>query len=89
MVKIILFVDSNLLDGFTIWPSLNGSLLLDYTKNSKLVCTFNILEDKFSMYYGEYALEYSHIKSHKVDFREFSLETIEQHIKDFKTKYED
>ena len=88
MIKIILFVDSSLLDGFTIWPSLNGTLLLDYTKNSKLVCTFNISEDKFSMYYGDYALGYLHIRSHAVDFAEFSLETIEQHIKDFKIKYE-
>ena len=88
MVKIILYVDSKLLDGFTIWPSLNGTLLLDYTKNSKYVCTFNISEDKFSVYYWDYALEHSHIRSQAVDFADFSLETIEQHIKDFKTKYE-
>ena len=88
MIKIILYVDGSLLDGFTIWPSLNGTLLLDYTKNSKFVCTFNITEDEFSMYYWDYALEHSHIRSYKVDFGEFSLETIEQHIKDFKTKYE-
>jgi hypothetical protein len=36
------------------------------------------------MYYGEYALGYKHT----VSSGEFSLETIEQHIKDFKTKYE-
>lgn len=84
MVKIILFVDSKLLDGFTIWPCINGTLLLDYTKNSSLVCTFNITEDEFSMYYGEYALGYKHT----VSSGEFSLETIEQHIKDFKTEYE-
>lgn len=88
MIKIILYVDSKLLDGFTIWPCINGTLLLDYTKNSKYVCTFNISEDKFSVYYWDYALEYSHIRSQAVDFADFSLETIEQHIKDFKTKYE-
>lgn len=88
MVKIILFVDSKLLDGFTIWPSLNGTLLLDYTKNSKYVCTFNISEDKFSMYYWDYALGFSHIRSHAVDLAEFSVKIIEQHIKDFKTEYE-
>lgn len=84
MIKIILFVDSKLLDGFTIWPCINGTLLLDYTKNSSLVCTFNITEDEFSMYYGEYALGYKYT----VDSGKFSLETIEQHIKDFKTEYE-
>lgn len=84
MIKIILYVDGSLLDGFTIWPSLNGTLLLDYTKSSNLVCIFNITEDKFSMYYGEYALAYAHT----VDSGDFSLETIEQHIKDFKTEYE-
>lgn len=88
MIKIILYVDGSLLDGFTIWPALNGTLLLDYTKNSKYVCIFNISEDKFSVYYWDYALEYSHIRSQSVDFADFSLETIEQHIKDFKTKYE-
>lgn len=84
MIKIILFVDSSLLDGFTIWTSLSGTLLLDYTKSSNLVCTFNISEDEFSMYYGEYALtDKSTVSSGK-----FSLETFEQHIKDFKSKYE-
>lgn len=84
MIKIILFVDSSLLDGFTIWASLNGTLLLDYTKSNNLVCTFNISEDKFSVYYGEYALAYAY----KADSGKFSLKTIEQHIKDFKTEYE-
>lgn len=84
MIKIILFVDSKLLDGFTIWPCIKGTLLLDYTKNSSLVCTFNITEDEFYMYYGEYALGYKHT----VSSGEFSLEIIEQHIKDFKTEYE-
>lgn len=84
MVKIILFVDSKLLDGFTIWPSLNGTLLLDYTKDSNLVCTFNISEDKFSMYYGELALRYKDT----VSSGEFSVKTIKQHIKDFKNEYE-
>jgi hypothetical protein len=36
------------------------------------------------MYYGEYALGYKHT----VSSGEFSLEIIEQHIKDFKTEYE-
>lgn len=83
MVKIILFVDSSLLDGFTIWPSLNGTLLLDYTKNSSLVCTFNISGDKFSVYYGEYWS-----CANTIDSREFSIKTIKQHIKDFKIEYE-
>ena len=84
MIKIILYVDSKLLDGFTICPSINGTLLLDYIKNSSLVCTFNITEDEFSMYYGEYALT----DKYTVDSGEFSVKTIKQHIKDFKTKYE-
>jgi hypothetical protein len=84
MIKIILYVDSKLLDGFTIWPSINGTLLLDYIKNSSLVCTFNITEEEFSMYYGKYALTDKYI----VDSGEFSLETIEQHLKNFKTEYE-
>ena len=84
MIKIILYVDSKLLDGFTIWPSINGTLLLDYIKNSSLVCTFNITEDDFSMYYGKYALTDKYI----VDSGKISLETIEQHLKDFKTEYE-
>ena len=83
MVKIILFIDDSLLDGFTIWPSLNGTILLDYTKNSNLVCTFNISEDKFSVYYGEYWS-----CANTIDSREFSVKTIKQHIKDFKTEYE-
>ena len=37
MIKIILYVDSKLLDGFTICPSINGTLLLDYIKNISLV----------------------------------------------------
>lgn len=84
MIKIILYVDSKLLDGFTIWPSINGTLLLDYTKSSNLVCIFNISEDKFSMSYGKYALT----DKYTVDSREFSVKTIKQHIKDFKTEYE-
>ena len=84
MIKIILFVDGKLLDGFTIWTALNGTLLLDYTKNSSLVCTFNISGDKFSMYYGKYVLLYKNT----VDSGEFSVKTIKQHIKDFKTEYE-
>ena len=84
MIKIILYVNGSLLDGFTIWPSINGTLLLDYIKNSSLVCTFNITEDEFSMYYGEYALT----DKYTVSSGKFSLETIEQHIKDFKTEYE-
>jgi hypothetical protein len=84
MIKIILFVDSKLLEGFTIWPSINGTLLLDYTKSSNLVCIFNISEDKFSMSYGKYALT----DKYTVDSGEFSVKTIKQHIKDFKTEYE-
>ena len=84
MIKIILYVDSKLLDGFTICPSINGTLLLDYIKSSNLVCIFNISEHEFSMYYGKYVLT----DKYTVDSGEFSLETIEQHIKDFKTEYE-
>ena len=84
MIKIILYVDSKLLDGFTIWPSINGTLLLDYIKNSSLVCTFNITDDEFSMYYGKYALT----DKYTVSSGKISLETIEQHLKDFKTEYE-
>lgn len=84
MIKVILYVDSKLLDGFTIWPSLNGTLLLDYTKNSNLVCIFNISEHEFSMYYGKYVLT----DKYTADGGEFSVKTIKQHIKDFKTEYE-
>lgn len=84
MIKIILYVDSKLLDGFTIWTSINGTLLLDYIKNSSLVCTFNITDDEFSMYYGKYALT----DKYTVSSGKISLETIEQHIKDFKNEYE-
>lgn len=89
MIKIILYVDSKLLDGFTIWPSINGTFLLDYTKNSNLFCMFNISEHEFSMCYGKYALAYKDTVENMIEFSgELSLETIEQHIKDFKTEYE-
>lgn len=84
MVKIILFVDSSLLDGFTIWTSLNDTLFLDYEKNNNLICLFNISTDKFSMSYGKIALRYKDI----VSSGKFSVKTIKQHIKNFKTEYE-
>lgn len=84
LVKIILFVDSSLLDGFTIWTSLSDTLFLDYTKKDNLICLFNISEDKFSMSYGEVAFR----SKDTVSSGEFSVKTIKQHIKDFKTEYE-
>ena len=79
-----MFVDSSLLDGFTIWTSISDTLFLDYEKNNNLICLFNISKDKFSMSYGKIAFRYKD----KVSSGDFSVKTIKQHIKDFKTEYE-
>ena len=80
VLKIILFVDSKLLEGFYIWPTINNTLLFDHNSLSYAICSFDIHKDEFSM-----CLRKSNGVNILVDKEKFSIKTIEKYIDEFKS----
>jgi hypothetical protein len=79
VLKIILCIDSKLLEDFYIWPATNNTLLFDYNTASYAICCFDIHKDEFSM-----CLRKSNGVNILVDNEKFSIEAIEKYLDEFK-----
>jgi hypothetical protein len=79
VLKIILYIDSKLLEDFCIWPATNNTLLFDYNTTSYSICIFDIHKDEFSM-----CLRKSNGVNILVDKEKFSIKIIKEYLKEFK-----
>lgn len=79
VLKIILCIDSKLLEDFLIWPATNNTLFIDYNTTSYDICIFDIHKDEFSL-----CLRKSNGVNILVDKEKFSIETIEKYLDEFK-----
>lgn len=80
VLKIILFIDSKLLENFYIWTTINNTLLFDHNILSYAICSFDIHKDEFSL-----CLRKSNGSVILVDNEKFSIKTIEKYIDEFKS----
>ena len=78
VLKIILFIDSKLLEDFCIFPTINNTLLIDYNTTSYAICSFDIHKDEFSM-----CSRKSNGVNILVDKEKFSIEAIEKYLDEF------
>ena len=78
-MKIILFIDSKLLENFYIWTTINNTLLFDHNILSYAICSFDIHKDEFSL-----CLRKSNGVNILVDNEKFSIEAIEKYLDEFK-----
>ena len=79
VLKIILYIDSKLLDDFCIFPTINNTLLIDYNTTSYTICSFDIHKDEFSM-----CSRKSNGVNILVDKEKLSIEAIEKYLDEFK-----
>lgn len=79
VLKIILYIDSKLLEDFCIWPTMNNTLLIDYNTVSYAICCFDIRKNEFSM-----CLRKSNGVNILVDKEKFSIEAVEKYLDEFK-----
>jgi hypothetical protein len=84
---IILFVKSDLLHGFYISPTINGTILFDYDNKDarEVICLFNICEKQFSFV----CRDFDRLLDYSVDCENFNISNLNKRLFNFKTLFID